>query len=95
MGRDLRRLFQTAKLIPFLKSFKRVVKKRPGRREEIEKTLRLLLDDPFNPGLETHKLKGKLSGTWACSVGYDLRIITVVQNSFFTTESQRAQRDNF
>jgi mRNA-degrading endonuclease YafQ of YafQ-DinJ toxin-antitoxin module len=25
--------------------------------------------------LETHKLKGKLSGPWACSVGYDLRII--------------------
>ena len=59
----------------FLKVFKRLVKKRPDRREEIEKTLRLLVDDPFNPKLETHKLKGKLSGTWACSVGYDLRII--------------------
>ena len=59
----------------FLKSFKRLVKKRPDRREEIERALRLLLDDPFNQKLETHKLKGKLSGTWACSVGYDLRII--------------------
>ena len=29
----------------------------------------------MNPKLETHKLKGKLSGTWACSVGYDLRIV--------------------
>ena len=59
----------------FSKAFKRLIKKQPDRREEIEKTLRLLLDDPFNPKLETHKLKGKLSGTWACSVGYDLRII--------------------
>lgn len=42
----------------FLKVFKRLVKKRPDRREEIEKTLRLLVDDPFNPKLETHKLKG-------------------------------------
>ncbi len=41
----------------FLKVFKRLVKKRPDRREEIEKTLRLLVDDPFNPKLETHKLK--------------------------------------
>ena len=58
-----------------MKSFKRLLKKQPDRREEIEKTLRLLLDDSFNPRLETHKLKGKLSGTWACSVGYELRII--------------------
>jgi len=59
----------------FLRSSKRLLKKRPDRRGEIERALRLLLDDPFNPKLETHKLKGKLSGTWACSVGYDLRII--------------------
>ena len=58
----------------FLRAFKRLLKKQPGRREEIEKTLRLLLDNPFNPKLETHKLKGKLLGTWACSVGYDLRM---------------------
>ncbi len=25
--------------------------------------------------LETHKLKGRLSGAWACSAGYDLRIV--------------------
>lgn len=59
----------------FLKAFKRLIKKHPDQHEEIEKTLRLLADDPFDPKLETHKLKGKLSGTWACSVGYDLRII--------------------
>jgi addiction module RelE/StbE family toxin len=59
----------------FLRAFKRLLKKQPERREEIEKTLRLLLDNPFNQKLETHKLKGKLSGAWACSVGYELRII--------------------
>jgi mRNA-degrading endonuclease YafQ of YafQ-DinJ toxin-antitoxin module len=41
----------------FLRAFKRLLKKQPDRREEIEKTLRLLLDSPFNPKLETHKLK--------------------------------------
>jgi mRNA interferase YafQ len=34
-----------------------------------------LINEPFAPQLETHKLKGKLSGAWACSVGYDLRIV--------------------
>ena len=59
----------------FLRAFRKLIRKQPDRREEIEKTLRLLLDNPFSPNLETHKLKGKLSGTWACSAGYDLRII--------------------
>lgn len=58
-----------------IRAFKRLLKKQPDRREEIENILRLLLDNPFDPKLETHKLKGKLSGAWACSVGYDLRII--------------------
>ncbi len=35
----------------------------------------MLIENPFNPQLKTHKLKGKLAGTWACSAGYDLRII--------------------
>jgi len=25
--------------------------------------------------LKTHKLKGELAGSWACSAGYDLRIV--------------------
>ena len=33
------------------------------------------LKPPFLPQLETHKLKGKLYGSWACSAGYDLRIV--------------------
>ena len=59
----------------FLRAFKRAISRRPDQREEIEKTLRLLAADPFARKLETHKLKGKLAGAWACSAGYDLRII--------------------
>jgi addiction module RelE/StbE family toxin len=59
----------------FARAFKRLIQKRPELRKEVEKTLRLLVHDPFTPQLETHKLKGKLSGSWACSVGYDLRIV--------------------
>ena len=59
----------------FVRAFKRTIKKQPNLSKVIEKTLRLLVKDPFVPQLETHKLKGKLSGSWACSAGYDLRII--------------------
>lgn len=34
-----------------------------------------LSSDAFHPSLKTHKLKGKLRGSWACSVDYDLRIV--------------------
>ena len=60
---------------PFVRSVKRAVKKHATLRKEIEQTLILLAQDPFAPSLETHKLKGKLAGFWACSVGYDLRIV--------------------
>ena len=59
----------------FVRAFKRVIRKRPDLRKDIEDTLRDLAKDPFAPYLETHKLKGKLLGAWACSAGYDLRII--------------------
>ena len=51
------------------------MRRHPDLARDIEKTLRLLVEDPFVPHLETHKLKGKLSGSWACKVGYDLRIV--------------------
>ena len=59
----------------FARAFKRTIKKQPKFKTEVERTLKILVEDPFNPQLATHKLKGKLSGTWACSVAYDQRII--------------------
>jgi len=59
----------------FSRSLKRVVKKNPSVREDIQIVLKLLQHDPFLPQLASHKLKGKLAGTWACSVEYDLRIL--------------------
>jgi len=59
----------------FTRSFKRSMRKRQDLDNDIAEALRLLVVNPFAPQLETHKLKGKLSGSWACSVGYDLRIV--------------------
>ncbi len=68
----MRRLFWSK---TFVRAVKRAIKKHPTLEQDLEATLRLLVIDPFNPQLETHKLKGKLSGSWACSAGYGLRII--------------------
>jgi addiction module RelE/StbE family toxin len=59
----------------FVRAFKRTSKKHPNLGVDIKETLKLLVENPFSPQLETHKLKGKLSGSWACSAGYDLRIV--------------------
>jgi len=59
----------------FTRSFKGWMRKRPDLHSDIAEALELLLVNPFAPQLETHKLKGKLSGSWACSAGYDLRIV--------------------
>jgi len=72
----------------FIKAFKRTVKKYPTLSQDIEETLRLLVKDPFAPQLETHKLKGKLSGSWACSVGYGLRIV------FDFVKSEKQEEDD-
>ena len=58
----------------FTRSFKRWMRKRPDLHYDTGEALRLLVANPFAPQLEAHKLKGKLSGSWACSAGYDLRI---------------------
>ncbi len=50
-------------------------KKNPNIAVNIQTTLTLLTTDPFHSQLKTHKLKGDLKDSYACSVGYDLRII--------------------
>lgn len=35
----------------------------------------MLAEDAFDPRLKTHKLKGKLAGSWAGSGGNDLRVV--------------------
>jgi addiction module RelE/StbE family toxin len=65
-------------LIPsptFVRAAKRFVKKHSPATDTIRETLKLLAEDAFDPRLRTHKLKGDLAGCWACSAGYDLRIV--------------------
>ena len=59
----------------FVRAARRLVKKRPQAAEDLHITLKLLCEDAFHAQLRTHKLKGRLAGSWACSVGHDLRIV--------------------
>lgn len=59
----------------FRRALRRTLKRQPQVRADIEAALRLLQENPFAAQLATHKLKGHLAGVWACSAGYDLRIL--------------------
>jgi mRNA-degrading endonuclease YafQ of YafQ-DinJ toxin-antitoxin module len=58
-----------------MRAAKKIATRSPSQIAEIETALRLLSADAFDPRLKTHKLKGELEGSWACSAGYDLRIV--------------------
>ncbi len=72
----------------FKRAFKNNIKRRPELKPKIEEKLRLLAADPYNPILRTHKLKGKLSGVWACSVEYDCRIVFSFETNRQTQEKE-------
>jgi mRNA-degrading endonuclease YafQ of YafQ-DinJ toxin-antitoxin module len=59
----------------FVRSSRRFARKHPQFASELQLTLELLGEDAFYPQLKTHKLKGKLANSWACSAGYDLRVV--------------------
>lgn len=59
----------------FVRTARRLVRKNPAAGPALQATLELLAENPFDPRLRTHKLKGKLAGSWASSVAYDLRVV--------------------
>ena len=59
----------------FSRAAKRILKRDPSLAGTLQAALELLAQDASHPQLRTHKLKGSLEGSWACSAAYDLRII--------------------
>lgn len=51
------------------------LKSHPGSAASVDETLDQLSADAAHPSLRTHKLRGHLAGCWACSAGYDLRVV--------------------
>ena len=59
----------------FVRDSRRMLRRRPDLADQLLQTLRLLQADPHAAKLKTHKLKGQHKNSWACSGGYDLRIV--------------------
>jgi addiction module RelE/StbE family toxin len=56
--------------------FAREYKRLPNNIKDVaEKQEIVFREDPFDPRLKTHKLKGRLSGFLSFSIGYKYRII--------------------
>jgi mRNA interferase YafQ len=72
----------------FVRAFKRLVKKNPELRPQIEQVLQQIAEDPFLPSLRSHKLKGDLSGRWSCSIDYRNRILFNFVTNFDSGEEE-------
>lgn len=59
----------------FKRAFRRLVRKNPALQNPIQDALRRMAEDLDQPTLKTHHLSGKLAGSFACSCGYDCRIV--------------------
>lgn len=59
----------------FIHTAGKLIKRQPNLAEELQTTLELLSADAFHPHLKTHKLKGDLHNSWACSINYNLRVV--------------------
>ena len=59
----------------FTRSAKKISRRKPGLLGALEAALKQLENEPHRPGLRTHKLSGDFEGCWACSAGYDLRVV--------------------
>ena len=73
-------------IIEYSPKFQRLYKKLPREIcSLIKKKIALLVKDPFDQKLKTHKLSGSLKDYWAISIDYRYRII-------FTFESENIIR---
>ena len=63
----------------FKKAYKKFVRKSPHLQEQIDSAIKLLEIDFYDAKLKTHKLSGELFGCYACSCGYDCRIVFTVE----------------
>ncbi|MCX7735423.1 MAG: type II toxin-antitoxin system mRNA interferase toxin, RelE/StbE family [Candidatus Kapabacteria bacterium] len=74
--------YELIKSTHFTRKASKIIKSNPKLKDTILKTLQLLSDDPFASPLRTHKLKGQLEGSYACSINYEYRIIFKVFSEF-------------
>jgi mRNA-degrading endonuclease YafQ of YafQ-DinJ toxin-antitoxin module len=63
----------------FRRAYRKLVRNDRTLQRRIEDILIQMGEDIFADSLGTHKLSGELTGLWACSCGYDCRIIFALE----------------
>ncbi|EGV16351.1 type II toxin-antitoxin system RelE/ParE family toxin [Thiocapsa marina] len=63
----------------FRRAYRKLIKRDRTLQGDIDGVLRNLQADVFSAALGTHKLSGSLLGLWACSCGYDCRVVFALQ----------------
>lgn len=63
----------------FKRAYRKFVKKDRVLQRHIDNILVQMSSDVFSSHLGTHKLSGNLLGLWACSCGYDCRIVFALE----------------
>jgi mRNA interferase YafQ len=59
----------------FKRAYKHLIQGRPALEKSFREKLRQFIQDPYDPQLATHKLKGKLNDSWAFSLTWQLRVV--------------------
>jgi mRNA-degrading endonuclease YafQ of YafQ-DinJ toxin-antitoxin module len=59
----------------FARDLRNWLKSHPDTAARIQASLEQLSNDASHPSLRSHKLRGTLVGCWACTAGYDLRVV--------------------
>ena len=63
----------------FNRAYRKFTRRNAKLRQHIDSALRQMEQDLFASSLVTHKLGGTLVGFWACSCGYDCRIVFALE----------------
>jgi len=66
------------------KKVKRFLKRHPEMADKYQKTLKMLVTNPFHPSLRLHKLEGRLSDYHSVSINLSYRIVLY----FLITENE-------
>lgn len=72
----MRQLVLTPK---FQRAYRKYARRDRVQQARIEDVLQQMEADAFAQSLGTHKLSGELLGLWACSCGYDCRIVFALE----------------
>ncbi|MBI3583115.1 MAG: type II toxin-antitoxin system mRNA interferase toxin, RelE/StbE family [Nitrospinae bacterium] len=64
----------------YLRQAKKIAKKYPRLKKSYTELLEKLSNNPFDPTLHTHPLKGNMEGKYACSLTYELRVVFKLYN---------------